>query len=66
MLRCTVVPWQLAMLSVKVSHLLRCAAVGTTIVSNVIHAHEIGASLDCHFCPHEFIEQLVEEKEIDP
>lgn len=50
----------------KISHLLRCAAVGTTLVSNAIHAHEIGARLDCHFGPHEFIEQLVENKEIDP
>ncbi|CAB3795819.1 hypothetical protein LMG28614_04233 [Paraburkholderia ultramafica] len=49
----------------KVSHLLRCAAVGTTLISNVVHPHEIGASLDCHFGPHEFIEQLVEDKEID-
>ncbi|MGF6985208.1 hypothetical protein QFZ99_004685 [Paraburkholderia atlantica] len=40
--------------------------VAQPVVSNVIHAHEIGASLDCHFTPHEFIEQLVEEKEIDP
>jgi hypothetical protein len=54
------------MVPVKVSHLLRYAAVGTTFVSNVVHAHEIGASLDCHFGPHEFIEQLIEEKEIDP
>ncbi|MEX3967556.1 hypothetical protein AB4Y42_35965 [Paraburkholderia sp. EG286B] len=50
----------------KVSILLRCIASGTALVSNVIYAHEIGASLDCHFGPHEFIEQLVEEKEIDP
>jgi hypothetical protein len=50
----------------KISHLLRCAAVGTAVVSNVIYAHEIGANLDCQIGPHEFIEQLIEEKEIDP
>ncbi|MCP3712135.1 hypothetical protein M3I54_35195 [Paraburkholderia sp. CNPSo 3274] len=50
----------------KVSHLLRCAAVGSVLVSNVIDANEIGSRLDCHFGAHEFIEQLVEEKEIDP
>jgi hypothetical protein len=30
------------------------------------HAQEIDAGLDCHFGPHEFIEQLVKKKEIDP
>ncbi|WP_254906006.1 hypothetical protein [Paraburkholderia youngii] len=50
----------------KVYHLLRCVAVGSTFVSSGIHAHEIGASLGCDLEPHEFIEQLEEEKEIDP
>jgi hypothetical protein len=50
----------------KVSHFLRFAAIGTTIVSRVIHAHEIGANFDCRAGPHKFIEQLVEGKEIDP
>ena len=50
----------------KIYHLLRCAAVGTALVSNVIHAHEIGANLDCQLGPHEFIGQLIEQKEIDP
>ncbi|MGF6652217.1 hypothetical protein OKW34_002779 [Paraburkholderia youngii] len=54
------------MLPKKISLLLRRAAVGAAVVSNEIHAHEIGAGLDCHFGPHEFIEQLVEEREIDP
>ena len=54
------------MLPVKISHLLRYAAVGSALVSNVIHADEIGGRLDCHFGPHEFIKQLVEEQEIGP
>ncbi|MEX3692077.1 hypothetical protein AB3X91_10090 [Paraburkholderia sp. BR14263] len=51
---------------VKVSHLPRCVALGAAFVSNAIYAQEIGASLDCHLGPHTFIEQLVDEKEIDP
>jgi hypothetical protein len=54
------------MLAVKVSRLLRCAAVGIALVSNAIYAQEIDASLDCHSGPHQFIEQLVEQKAIDP
>jgi hypothetical protein len=52
--------------TVKVSHLVRCAAVGSALVSNVICANEIGDRLDCHFGAHDFIEHLIEEKEIDP
>jgi hypothetical protein len=51
---------------VKVSQLLRCAAVGSALVSNVIHADEIGGRLNCHFGPREFIRQLIEEQEIGP
>jgi hypothetical protein len=51
---------------VKVVHVLRCAAVGAAFVSTVLQAHEIGASLDCHSGAHEFIEQLVEAKAIEP
>jgi hypothetical protein len=51
---------------VKAFHFLQCAAFGTTLVWNAVQAHEIGASLDCHFGAHEFINQLVEEKAIDP
>jgi hypothetical protein len=54
------------LLPVKVSHLLRFAAVGSALASNVIDAHEIGGRLDCHFGPREFIAQLVEEQEIGP
>ncbi|WP_246089236.1 hypothetical protein [Paraburkholderia guartelaensis] len=50
----------------KISHLPRCVAFGAAFVSNAIYAQEIGASLDCHLGPHTFIEQLVNEKEIDP
>lgn len=50
----------------KLAHLIRCAVVGTALASNAIYAHEIGASLDCHAGPHEFIQQLLANKEIDP
>ena len=50
----------------KISHLPRHVAFGAALVSNVIYAQEIGASLDCHLGPHTFIEQLVEQKQIDP
>jgi hypothetical protein len=52
--------------SVKVSQLLRCAAVGTALVSNAVCAQDIGDSLDCHSGPHDFIEQLIDAKAIDP
>lgn len=48
----------------KISQLVRCFAIGLTLVSNVIYAHDLGASLDCHSGPHEFIRQLVDAKEI--
>jgi hypothetical protein len=35
-----------------------------TFVSNVIYAHELGASLDCHSGSHAFIKQLIDTKEI--
>jgi hypothetical protein len=54
------------LLPVKVSHLLQCAAISSALVSNVSAANEIGNRLDCHSGAHDFIEQLVEEKEIDP
>jgi hypothetical protein len=65
-LRCSANSRRLALLRVKVCYLLRCAAVGSALVSNVIHADEIGGRLDCHFGPHEFIKQLVQEQEIGP
>jgi hypothetical protein len=49
---------------VKFSQLLRSFAASVTLVSNVIGAHELDASLDCHFSPHDFIEQLVDANEI--
>ncbi|MCP3725814.1 hypothetical protein M3I53_22230 [Paraburkholderia sp. CNPSo 3272] len=50
----------------KASLVLRRVVVGFAIVSTVSHAKEIGGRLDCHIGAHDFIEQLVEEKEIDP
>ncbi|MCP3709927.1 hypothetical protein M3I54_23590 [Paraburkholderia sp. CNPSo 3274] len=50
----------------KLSHLMRRAVVGTALASNAIYAREIGASLDCHAGSHEFIQQLLAKKEIDP
>ena len=49
---------------VRTSQLLRCFAIGLAFVSNVIYAHDLGASLDCHSGPHEFIKQLVDAKEV--
>ncbi|MEX3936378.1 hypothetical protein AB4Y32_32135 [Paraburkholderia phymatum] len=38
----------------KISKLPRCFAIGMTFVSNVTYAHELDASLDCHFGLHGF------------
>ncbi|MCX5541093.1 hypothetical protein M3A49_16565 [Paraburkholderia sp. CNPSo 3076] len=54
------------MVAVRLPHLIRHAVVVTAFTSNAIYAHEIGASLDCHAGPHEFIQQLLAKKEIDP
>lgn len=50
----------------KISQLVRCFAFGLTLVCNLVYAHELGASLDCHSGSHEFIRQLVDAKEIGP
>ena len=49
---------------VKISKPCRFFVIGMTLVSNVIYAHELGASIDCHSRSHEFIKQLVDAKEI--
>ena len=48
----------------KSSKLLRCLAIGLSLYSNVIYAHELDASLDCQSGSHEFIKQLVDAQEI--
>lgn len=48
----------------KISQLVRSFSIGLTLVSNLVYAHDLGASLDCHSGSHEFIRQLVDAKEI--
>ncbi|MGF7135784.1 hypothetical protein P3T40_007296 [Paraburkholderia sp. EB58] len=44
--------------------MIRLGAIGLALVSRLVCAHELDASLDCHSGPHEFIAQFVAAKEI--
>ncbi|MEX3982543.1 hypothetical protein AB4Y45_26585 [Paraburkholderia sp. EG287A] len=48
----------------KSSKWLRCFSIGMSLYSNMIHAHELDARLDCQSGAHEFIKQLVDAQEI--